>query len=222
MNWNWEPSRWKRPTKILLGIATIWPIIYMALFVLAIFSFVLVASFEDRSTRNTENIDLIQLERKIQNGELKELTLRPSEIVALDRVGNREYHTELTNESTRREILTKAREHDANGQPRVANIKQETDRPVSSEFPVGVVALFGAHIFTIFLIMGLMPLYIILVVKSDRLDQTMRIIWVVLICMLAFFAMPVYWYLYIWREPPVRLPGADGAQIPRESTSGTL
>ena len=59
--------------------------------------------------------------------------------------------------------------------------------------------------------MGLMPLYIILVVKSGRLDETMRIIWVVLICMLGFFAMPVFWYLYIWREPAASLARANAA-----------
>jgi hypothetical protein len=50
--------------------------------------------------------------------------------------------------------------------------------------------------------MGLIPFYIVLVVKSDRLDETMRIVWVVLICMLGMFAMPVYWYLYVWRNGP--------------------
>jgi hypothetical protein len=193
----------------------------MALFFLTIFSFILFAPFEDRSSGNTENIDLIQLERKIQNGELKQLTVKPSEIVAFDRVGNREYHTEVTNESTRAEILTKAREHDANGEPRVARIEEETSQPASPRFPIGIIALFGAHILTIFLIMGLLPLYIILAVKRDRLDQTMKIIWVVLICMVGMFAMPVYWYLYIWREPPVSQPSAAAGQSPGDSTSAT-
>lgn len=219
MNWNWESHRWKTSTKILLGIATIWPIIYMGVFILGVFSILLLIPSEDRSNRNTENIDLIQLERKIENGEVKQLTIKQSEIVALDRVSGREYHTQLTNTSTRNEILAQAQEHDANGQPRVAKIEEEADRPVPAALPVGFVALFGAHILTIFLIMGLMPLYIILAVKSSRLDETMRIIWVVLICMLGFFAMPVYWYLYIWREPPVSLPRSDVAQIPEESAS---
>jgi len=49
---------------------------------------------------------------------------------------------------------------------------------------------------------GLMPLYIILAVKNEYIDQTMKIMWAVLICMVGIFAMPVYWYLYIWRNQP--------------------
>lgn len=222
MNWNWDSHRWKTSTKILLGIATIWPIIYMALFVLTIFSFVLFLPSEGRSNRNTQDIDLLQLERKIENGEVKQLTVRPREFIAVDRVTDREYHTDVTNEFSRSEVLRKAQEHDASGQPRVASIKEESDQPVSPAFPAGMVVIFGAHILTIFLIMGLMPLYIILAVKSDRLDQTMRIIWVLLFCMLGVFAMPAYWYLYVWRKPPVSLGGSDLGQASGESTPGTL
>jgi len=222
LHWNWDPNHWKRSTKVLLGIATIWPVIYMALFFLTIFSLFLLLPFgEARSNPRSENIDLIQLDRKIRNGELKQLIVKPDEIVTMDRVGNREYHTEVRNESTRAEILREAREVDGSCQPRVANIEEETGRPTSPFFPIGIVALFGAHLFTIFLIMGLMPFYIILAVKSDRVDQTMKIIWAVLICMVGMFAMPVFWYLYVWREPPVSPVGGSAAQSPGESTSGT-
>ena len=86
MKWNWDPGQWKRWTKVLLAFATAWPIIYMGLFFIGIFSFVLIASFTaQRTNRNSEDIDLIQLERKINNGELSQLTIRPTEIVASDR-----------------------------------------------------------------------------------------------------------------------------------------
>lgn len=173
---------------------------------------------EAGSGRNTENIDLIQLERKIQNGELKQLTIRERELVAVDRDGH-EYRTEIKKGSSRDEILTQAREPDASGQPRVATIKEESEAPVPPGFPAAIVVLFGAHIVTIFLIMGLMPLYIILAVKNARLDETMRIIWVVLLCMVGFFAMPVYWYLNIWREPSASLGRTDVAPVPQESAS---
>ena len=204
--------------KILLGIATIWPIIYMGVFFVGIFSMVLLLPSEDRSNRNTENIDLVQLVRKIDNGEIQQLTINQSEIVALD-VSGREYHINTTNASTRSEILAQAKELDANGQPRVARIEEETARPVSPVIPIGFAAFFGVHMLTIFLIMGLTPLYIILAVKNGRLDETTRIIWVVLLCMLGFFAMPVYWYLYIWREPRAGLARPDDAQLPGASTS---
>lgn len=219
MNWDWDPHHWKRSTKLLLGIATVWPVVYMFLFFLIIVSLMFLLPFEEnRSGRNSENIDLIQLNRKIQNSELKQLTVKPREIVSIDRVGDREYHTEVNNESTRAEILREAREVDANGQPRVPRIEEETGQPaVSPAFPIGIVIFFGAHMITILLIMALMPLYIILAVKSDRIDQTMRIVWVVLICMVGMFAMPVYWYLCIWREPPVSL--ASGTAADSSSTA---
>ena len=218
MNWNLEAHRWKRFTKILLGIATIWPIIYMVVFMVGIFSMVLFIPSEDRSNRNTENIDLIQLERKIDRGELKELRFTSREVIAVDRVSGREYRVDLTNPSTRSELLAKAQEHDANGNPRVARIEEDTVETLSPAFPIAIVAVFGAHLFTILLMLGLMPLYVILAVKSSCLDETMRIIWVVLLLTLGFLAMPVYWYLYIWREPPVSSSRSDVAPDPGEGT----
>ena len=204
MKGNWDPGQWKRSTKVLLALATAWPIIYMGLFFIGIFSFVLIASFTaQRSNRNSEDIDLIQLEQKINNGELSQLTIRPTEIVACDRTCECEYHTSVSNRATRAEIIRQAREPDQNGTPRVAKIDEETSQPaVSPALPIGVAVLFGAHMITILLIMGLMPVYVILAVKSDRLDQTTRIIWIVLLCMMGMLAMPVYWYLYIWRDAP--------------------
>jgi hypothetical protein len=60
-----------------------------------------------------------------------------------------------------------------------------------------------AHLGTMFLMMALMPLYIIFAVKNEGLDQTMRIVWVVLACTVGVFADPVYWYQHIWRTPPI-------------------
>jgi hypothetical protein len=204
LKWNWDPEHWKGSTKVLLGLVTIWPVIYIGLFFVAILSMFVFLPFEaDRSKRSCGDLDLIQLDRKIKNGELKQLTIKPDEVTAMDHAGKCEYHTYVSNESTREEILRDAREFDANGAQRVAKIDEQTSEPgFSPVFPIGIIALFGAHFFTILLSLGLMPLYIVLVVKSDRHDQTMRIIWVVLLCMMGMLAMPVYWYLYIWRDAP--------------------
>jgi len=203
LNWNWDPAQWKQSTKILLGLATIWPPIYMCLFVLTIFSmFIFLPFAENRSGRRCGDIDLLQLDQKIKDGEIKQLTVRPGEIVATAREGNCEFDISASNRSTREQILNDAREI-VNDHPRVEIVEEETSQQrVSPMFPIGMIILFSAHIVTMFLIMGLMPLYIILAVKSDRLDQSARIIWVVLMCMLGMFAMPVYWYLYIWRAAP--------------------
>ena len=203
MNWSWETNRWRKSAKVGLGVATIWPPIYMVLFFLIIFSMVgLTFLAEGRSTQNFEDIDLLQLERKIKNGEVKQLTIETTRLIAWDR-NDHEYHTSVTTDSTREEILKEAKEIDATGRPRVDKIDENTSSSRSERFlPLGFVGLFAAHLLTIVLMIGLMPLYIILAVKNEYIDQTMKIMWAVLICMVGIFAMPVYWYLYIWRNQP--------------------
>ena len=203
MNWTWEPSRWKKSTKVLLALATVWPPIYMVLFFVIIFSFLLIAPFADRrANRDSKDIDVLELDRKIRNGEIKELIVTENEVIAIDRATNRQYRSYVGRESTREEILKDAQEQDANGRPRVEKIEEERTQPAPALLGFGFAGFIIAHFITILLMLGLMPFYIVLVVKSERLDQTMRIVWVVLICMLGMFAMPAYWYLYVWRNGP--------------------
>ena len=207
MEWNWQPHTWKRRNKLLLGLATFWPPLYMLLFFVGIFSMMMILPFasERDSARSCGDIDLLQLDQKIKDGRIKQLTLKRTEIVAVDRLGNCEYRVSTSNESSRETILKDAREI-VNGNPRVEKIEEDTSEPeVPMALPAGIMLLFGAHFLTIILVMGLMPLYIILVVKDEGHDQTMRIIWVVLMCMAAMLAMPIYWFLYVWRE---RGPGS--------------
>lgn len=205
MSGNWEPSNWSRPVKILIGIATVWPPIYMALFLVIIFSFVLTATSQDRrAALDAQEVNVIQLDRKISNGEIKELSINGEEITAVDRNGIR-YRTSHVNESARQEILKGATEKDESGQPRVLRIDENTAGPPEG-LPVAFAGIFAAHLFTILLMLALMPFYIIMAVKNDRLDQTTRIIWVVLLCTLTMFVAPVYWYLYIWRKPSSVIP----------------
>jgi hypothetical protein len=204
MSLDWDASHWKRSTKLLLGAATCWPLIYMVLFFLVIFSLISFFSIQGaRSRVNSQDIDLIQLEQKIQNGEISQMTVRATEIIACDRSCDCEYHTYVTNRASKAEIIRQAREIDASGAPRVAKVEEQNSQPkVPVGFPVGIIILFGAHLFTILLIMALLPVYIVLAVKNEKLDQTARIIWVILICMMGMLANPVYWYLYVWRKPP--------------------
>src|ERR1044072_66115 len=151
----------------------------MCLFCVVIFSFFIFAGLASGSSDNApHDIDLIQLERKINEGELKELILRDEEFVATDRVGDQKYRVYVRNRSTRAEILRQARELNAQGQPRVPRVEEQA----APSFPAGFAVLAIAHMGTILLAMGLMPLYLILAVKSTRFDQTTRIVWVILIC----------------------------------------
>lgn len=206
MTWNWDASSWKKSTKVLLGAATIWPIIYIPLFVILIFSTVFLGGGFSEPAQRSSRLDLIQLERKIQNREIRELRVTATQIRALDHNG-RWFETSVDSEATREEIVRQAREVDSTQTPRVQKIDENTSEPeVSPFFPIGFAAFFAVHMFTILLLFVLMPLYIILAVKNERLDQNMRIIWVVLACTLGYFANPVYWYLYVWRTPPASSP----------------
>ena len=58
------------------------------------------------------------------------------------------------------------------------------------------------HIFTMVWCLALLVFYMINVVKNDRVEKDMKILWLVLLPVSGLFAMPIYWYLYIWKEAP--------------------
>jgi cell division protease FtsH len=69
-------------------------------------------------------IDLTTLDAKIQSGELKQLTVKQNETVAID-THNQEYRVQLTNEPAKNDLLKSAREV-VNGKPRVAKVEEES------------------------------------------------------------------------------------------------
>jgi cell division protease FtsH len=75
-------------------------------------------------TKNTENIDLTALYEKVDKGELKQLTVKQTETVAIDKQTGREYHIQLTNETAKNDLLKEAKEV-VNGYPRVAKVEEE-------------------------------------------------------------------------------------------------
>jgi hypothetical protein len=69
-------------------------------------------------------------------------------------------------------------------------------------FPLGFMGLFAVHLLTILGTLALTVFYIIRVFKTERLDQNMKIMWMLLLFFMGMFAQPVFWYLYIWRDTP--------------------
>jgi hypothetical protein len=120
----------KKSTKVLLGIASIWPVAYIGLFVLSI---ILIFAF----AAATEG-----------------------------------------------------------GGP-----SPEPGGPVALLLPFGFMAFFALHLLTIADITALKIYYIIHAVKNQQLDQNMRIMWILLFVFATLIAEPIFWYLYIWREP---------------------
>ncbi len=172
--------------------------------------------------RNCGYLDALQLDQKIKDSEIKQLTVHGDTFVATNRLGDCEYEVFVSNERSREQILKDAREL-VNNKPRVDKIDENTSRrAIPPAFApigfLGFIVLMVLHLGTILLMMAQMPFYIVLAVKNDRLDQTKKIIWVVLFAVVALFATPVYWYLYIWRAPKTN---GDGESLPLGLTSPT-
>ena len=70
-------------------------------------------------------------------------------------------------------------------------------------FPAAFAVLFALHIFTMLLIMGLSIFYIVDVFRNNRVDKDKKALWAVVIFLGNMIAMPIYWYLYIWKEAAV-------------------
>jgi len=62
--------------------------------------------------------------------------------------------------------------------------------------------VFVAHCFTMLVMIGLDVFYIVNVFKNPRVKQEMKVLWAIVLLMGGFIAMPIYWYLILWREAP--------------------
>lgn len=58
------------------------------------------------------------------------------------------------------------------------------------------------HLLTMLVIFALIAFYIVNVFRNDRVGKDMKVLWAVVIFMGGIIAMPVYWYLNIWRATP--------------------
>lgn len=80
--------------------------------------------------------------------------------------------------------------------------------------PPAIALIFPLHILTMLFSMALIVFYIVNVFKNDRVEKDKKVLWAVVLFMGSAIAMPIYWYLYIWKEaqPAVALtPGQLGS-----------
>jgi hypothetical protein len=66
------------------------------------------------------------------------------------------------------------------------------------------------YLLTVILILALTVFYIVDIFRNDRVDKDKKVLWAVVIFMANAFAMPVYWYLYFWREPSLATSPTPG------------
>jgi len=73
--------------------------------------------------------------------------------------------------------------------------------------PVSFMVVFLLHLLTILWIMALTVFYIVNVFRNERVDKDKKVLWAVVLFMGNLIAMPIYWYLYIWKQPAMTRPG---------------
>ena len=72
--------------------------------------------------------------------------------------------------------------------------------------PVIMMIIFPLHFLTMLEILALLIIYIVHVFKTDRVPQDKKALWAVVLFLGNMIAMPIYWYLYIWKEPGPQPP----------------
>jgi len=63
-----------------------------------------------------------------------------------------------------------------------------------------MMVLFPLHFLTMLEILALLVIYIMHVFKTDSVPQDKKALWAVVLFLGNMIAMPIYWYLYIWKE----------------------
>jgi len=76
--------------------------------------------------------------------------------------------------------------------------------------------VFAMHFLTMLIMLGLTVFYIVYVFRSDRVAQDKKALWAVVIFLGNMIAMPIFFYLYIWRDPEIPPAGA-----PAETRDGS-
>ena len=70
-------------------------------------------------------------------------------------------------------------------------------------FPAMFVVIFALHLLTMLVILGLTIFYMVNVFRNERVDKDKKVLWAIVIFMGNVVAMPIYWYLYFWKEPAI-------------------
>ena len=76
--------------------------------------------------------------------------------------------------------------------------------------PPAIALIFPLHLLTMLIIAALTVFYIVNVFRNDRVEKDKKVLWAVVLFMENVIAMPVYWYLYIWKEASPAFAAAPG------------
>ena len=62
-----------------------------------------------------------------------------------------------------------------------------------------IAVLIIIHYLTLLLVLGLLIYYVLRVLNHPQYDTLTRVVWLLLLVFAGLVAMPVYWYLHIWK-----------------------
>lgn len=92
--------------------------------------------------------------------------------------------------------------------------------------PPLIALILPLHLLTMLLIFALMTFYIVNVFRNSRVEKDQKVLWAVVLFFGSMIAMPIYWYIYIWKAappavpaPPSQLAGADTSAWTNEASS---
>lgn len=82
--------------------------------------------------------------------------------------------------------------------------------PDSTGPPPLIALIFPLHLLTMLIILALTVFYIVDVFKNERVEKDKKALWAIVLFMGNMIAMPVYWYIYIWKTATAGTPPAPG------------
>ncbi|WP_159568540.1 hypothetical protein [Limnobacter sp. 130] len=76
---------------------------------------------------------------------------------------------------------------------------QMDDQMTPEEFQVKFELLFRLHLSTMALMVGLLIIYIVYLFRTEHVPKDKKALWAVVLFMGNIIAMPVFWFLYVWK-----------------------
>lgn len=68
--------------------------------------------------------------------------------------------------------------------------------------PMPFKILFALHLLTMLWVIGLMAFYMIYLFRTDRIAQDRKALWAIVLFMGNMIAMPIFFMVYVWPDPP--------------------
>jgi hypothetical protein len=102
------------------------------------------------------------------------------------------------------------------GDESVANIRTLFTQILSLDFMIPI------HVCSLFLEVGLLIFYLVHTIKNTKASDSMRIVLGLGHIFLPFVAMPIYYYLYIWRENPPEWAAPKESKVDQLATQNVM